>query len=329
MARKAIPVETLVDLLSMSRRRCCICYGLHNDDYEKKGQIAHLDHDPSNNKLGNLAFLCLNHHDEYDREPGQAKGLVLQEVRRYRDNLYVHLKEGGVSRYPHVVFYGVDLPVTRGHLKNWLNRSQWQVFWAVFVFMIIVCVMIFNPFISAAEIEIDSSSSVSDLVPQGPRVRIKDSVGRLLVSTDWSLPLEHNLTVGKTIPGGRLILVSSSGVPVELKWRGLELEYRGGGILVASRELKVEEEILLQKGRKRFNLVPVPRASPDISLAGFGFSFEGLENLKNLTFGMVLSCFFLAAVLGFGSLPVWKRHLRSKYILHLKEGTVLKFPPCL
>lgn len=54
----------------------------------KKGQIAHLDRDRTNNAEDNLAFLCLDHHDEYDSKTSQSKGLTEQEVKVYREQLY-------------------------------------------------------------------------------------------------------------------------------------------------------------------------------------------------------------------------------------------------
>lgn len=59
----------------------------------KKGQIAHLDGNPSNNCLDNLAFLCLDHHDEYDTKTSQSKGLTPQELRSYRKELHEHVEE--------------------------------------------------------------------------------------------------------------------------------------------------------------------------------------------------------------------------------------------
>jgi len=76
------------DILVMSRRRCAICYALYSDSSEKKGQIAHLDHDSSNNDVDNLLFLCLEHHDEYDSTTRQSKGLSIAEVKQFRDKLY-------------------------------------------------------------------------------------------------------------------------------------------------------------------------------------------------------------------------------------------------
>lgn len=46
------------------RRRCCMCFGLYGNVDVTVGQIAHLDHDNNNKELGNLAFLCLDHHDQ-------------------------------------------------------------------------------------------------------------------------------------------------------------------------------------------------------------------------------------------------------------------------
>lgn len=94
MVRPHLPesVETLV--LTRSRRRCCICFGLEGDFSQKRGQIAHLDRDPANNAFENLAFLCLDHHDEYDSRTSQSKGLREKEAKVHREALYA-----GVARY--------------------------------------------------------------------------------------------------------------------------------------------------------------------------------------------------------------------------------------
>lgn len=73
--RKKIPVEVQKQVLLKSRRRCCLCFWLDGVDEVVKGQIAHLDQDASNNTFENLAFLCFEHHDEYDSRPNVSKGL--------------------------------------------------------------------------------------------------------------------------------------------------------------------------------------------------------------------------------------------------------------
>ena len=85
--RRAIPTAIQTELLLQSRRRCCLCFGLKADIEEKDGQIAHLDRNPSNNKLDNLAWLCLPHHDQYDSVRRQTKRFTPEEVKSYRTQL--------------------------------------------------------------------------------------------------------------------------------------------------------------------------------------------------------------------------------------------------
>jgi hypothetical protein len=87
MARKRLPKDVETEVLVRSRRRCCICFGLDRNTALKSGQIAHLDGDRDNNRIDNLAFLCLDHHDEYDSRTSQRKGLTINEVKKYRDEL--------------------------------------------------------------------------------------------------------------------------------------------------------------------------------------------------------------------------------------------------
>jgi hypothetical protein len=88
MARKPIPTETQKNILTKSRRRCCLCFWLEGKDEVQKGQIAHLDGNNENADEDNLAFLCFDHHDEYDGTTRLAKGLREDEVRHWRDELY-------------------------------------------------------------------------------------------------------------------------------------------------------------------------------------------------------------------------------------------------
>src|SRR5712691_322563 len=87
-ARARLPPNIVADVLAASRRRCCICFALDGDDGVKKGQVAHLDQNAANSSLDNLAFLCFDHHDEYDSTTSQSKGFTVEEVRRYRAALY-------------------------------------------------------------------------------------------------------------------------------------------------------------------------------------------------------------------------------------------------
>src|SRR5215212_5903976 len=91
MARKALTKNVEAEVLIASRRRCAICFGLNSDFSIKKGQIAHIDHNSSNDKLDNLVFLCLEHHDAYDSKTSQSKGLRTSEVNEYRSLLATHI----------------------------------------------------------------------------------------------------------------------------------------------------------------------------------------------------------------------------------------------
>src|SRR5215217_2036278 len=86
--RPKIPTAVETELLIRSRRKCCLCYALKADEEPKAGQIAHLDHNRENNDLGNLAWLCFDHHDDYDSETSQSKGLTIHEVKAHRRALY-------------------------------------------------------------------------------------------------------------------------------------------------------------------------------------------------------------------------------------------------
>lgn len=92
MGRKGISDKTEAQVLTASRRRCCLCYYLDQLTTVRRGQIAHLDRDSSNPAFDNLVFLCLEHHDWYDSRTSQSKGATQAEVRHWRDKLY--------ARYP-------------------------------------------------------------------------------------------------------------------------------------------------------------------------------------------------------------------------------------
>ncbi|NQU76069.1 MAG: hypothetical protein HQ546_07145 [Planctomycetes bacterium] len=95
--RITIPKKIEKEVLTKSRRRCCICFGLNADDSVRQGQLAHLDQKRTNNDPDNLAFLCFDHHNQYDSKPSQSKNFTIQEVKRYRKQLYDHILAGGLS----------------------------------------------------------------------------------------------------------------------------------------------------------------------------------------------------------------------------------------
>jgi hypothetical protein len=87
--RRSVLNAVQTDVLLASRRRCCLCVFLDRLDTERKGQVAHLNHDPRDRRFENLVFLCLEHHDEYDGKTSQSKGYTADELRTCRDRLYM------------------------------------------------------------------------------------------------------------------------------------------------------------------------------------------------------------------------------------------------
>ena len=92
--RAAIQPADAAEVLIQSRRRCCLCYYFNSDLEPKKGQLAHVDRDHSKSHANNLAYLCLDHHNEYDSKHLQSKNLTPEELLFARARLYRHMGEG-------------------------------------------------------------------------------------------------------------------------------------------------------------------------------------------------------------------------------------------
>ena len=90
--RKSIPDAVEAEVLDKCARRCCICFRIDYDFGVKLGQIAHLDRNPSNNHESNLAYLCLDHHSQFDSTTRQHKNYSVQEVKAARRALYEEVK---------------------------------------------------------------------------------------------------------------------------------------------------------------------------------------------------------------------------------------------
>lgn len=71
-----------------------MCFHLAGDFSEKDGQLAHIDRDRGNGAEGNLVFLCLVHHNEYDARPSQAKGWLPAELTEIKRRFLQEIAEG-------------------------------------------------------------------------------------------------------------------------------------------------------------------------------------------------------------------------------------------
>lgn len=79
--RTPIPENVSAEVMFQHDRTCCVC-GVRG----KPVQIHHIDEDPANHAIANLAVLCLDHHDETQARGGFAKKLKAADVIRCRDN---------------------------------------------------------------------------------------------------------------------------------------------------------------------------------------------------------------------------------------------------
>lgn len=83
MAKKRVPIPRVdaARVLFDSDRTCCVCRIAG-----KKIQIHHIDDDPSNNQLSNLAVLCLECHGDTQVSGGFGRQLDAEQVRLYRED---------------------------------------------------------------------------------------------------------------------------------------------------------------------------------------------------------------------------------------------------
>lgn len=91
MPHKPFPPSVEISVLTKCRRRCALCYGLHNDFAEKRGQLAHIDRDGENIAEGNAAYLCTLHHDLYDSTSHQTKGFIPGELKGHQETLLAYV----------------------------------------------------------------------------------------------------------------------------------------------------------------------------------------------------------------------------------------------
>lgn len=86
--RKKIPKTVESDVLYKSDFKCCVC-----QDGTQGVHVHHIDENPNNNKLNNLAFLCFYHHDEASKKGSLSKKLTPRTIKKFRDNWYEEITE--------------------------------------------------------------------------------------------------------------------------------------------------------------------------------------------------------------------------------------------
>ena len=80
-SRPPIPKDLAADVCWLSDSTCCICM-----ERDKGIQFHHIDEDPTNNNIENLAVLCSNCHDKAHKKGGVTRRMDSTFVALSRDN---------------------------------------------------------------------------------------------------------------------------------------------------------------------------------------------------------------------------------------------------
>jgi hypothetical protein len=81
--RTQVPDDIRLEVISRCNNRCCVCQ-------TPFVVVHHLDEDPSNNDIDNLAPLCPNCHSQTHSHAGTTMNLTADRVRKLRDRWYTY-----------------------------------------------------------------------------------------------------------------------------------------------------------------------------------------------------------------------------------------------
>lgn len=129
MPRAQITNQVSIEVALLGRRRCALCFGLNADQSVKSGQLAHIDRDSSRSTANDLAWLCLDHHDQYDSRASQSRGFSPGELRAYRDELYAIIATSRatlVADASHPAFTPEAFAVASYFVVNSVDGRQWD-----------------------------------------------------------------------------------------------------------------------------------------------------------------------------------------------------------
>lgn len=106
--RIEVPEDVVARVMLMADRTCCVC-----TTPGKRGQIHHIDEDPSNGAEANLAFLCFECHDQTMIKGGFGRKLDAAQVITFRDHWYerVRQKRAKTDVVHHSPTTGTPIPI--------------------------------------------------------------------------------------------------------------------------------------------------------------------------------------------------------------------------
>ncbi len=79
--RNKVPKTVLSEVMHLSDRKCCI-------DQKERVQLHHIDGNPNNNNIENLALLCLDCHDDATKTGSLSRKLDAETIKRFRKTHY-------------------------------------------------------------------------------------------------------------------------------------------------------------------------------------------------------------------------------------------------
>lgn len=127
MARKKektpIPSDKAARVLFLSHRTCCVCR-----IPKMPMQIHHIDGNPSNHALENLAILCLVCHRDTQIRGGFDRKLDAEQIKLYRDDWHrIVAEQRAVHKLPQVTTTWAVCFRTRGTMpeRGWPTSRRW------------------------------------------------------------------------------------------------------------------------------------------------------------------------------------------------------------
>jgi len=92
--RSKLPPKTEVEILFINDRTCCVCR-----DKTKGVQIHHIDDNPLNNEIENLAVVCTDDHDKIHKKGGITKGFPPELIKKYKYSWEKTVRDRRTSGY--------------------------------------------------------------------------------------------------------------------------------------------------------------------------------------------------------------------------------------
>ena len=121
-ARTPVPDDVSAEVMFQHDRTCCVC-----GERGLAVQIHHIDENPGNHTINNLAVLCLEHHNQTQTRGGFDKKLKVADVIRYRDDWVRRVSNRRDKADELVVQYMTGIASTRVTSKEWTAPSEARV----------------------------------------------------------------------------------------------------------------------------------------------------------------------------------------------------------